>query len=368
MIQEYAFQPRQRVISGIGSLARIPVSLEKLGKRRAFILTGNSLATKTDLVSRLEGILGETWAGTFSGCRQHAPGSTVDAATSQAQAARPDVLVSFGGGSPIDTAKIVAHRLLGERSRDDLPQIAIPTTLSAAEFTSGAGTTDEATREKHAVVDPRGMPKVVILDPEATVETPETLWASTGIKALDHAVEALWSPRAHPVTDTLAVEAIGRLNANLKASLDRTNLEARLECQLAAWLSIFGAANVGMRLSHPLGHQIGARWDVPHGVTSCIVLPAVMRFLAPTTESAQVRIARAFGRDDPARPAESAAAAVESLIASLGVPTRLSEAGAIREELPAVAAAVARELISRKVSDPSAPTEAQILGILESGW
>ena len=65
MIQEYAFQPRQRVISGIGSLARISVSLEKLGKHRAFILTGNTLATKTDLVSRLEGILGETWAGTF---------------------------------------------------------------------------------------------------------------------------------------------------------------------------------------------------------------------------------------------------------------------------------------------------------------
>ena len=123
----------------------------------------------------------------------------------------------------------------------------------------------------------------------------------------------------------------------LPESRDPAHVEAREQCQIAAWLAISGAMNVGFRLSHPLGHQIGARWDVPHGVTSCIVLPAVMRVLAPHTLPAQRRIADALGVRTEGTTVETVAAVavdrLEAFIAALGVPTRLSQVGRVRDEL-----------------------------------
>ena len=368
MMHEYVFQPPQRVLSGPGSVKKVAAQLEKLGKSRALILTGNTLATKTDLVARVEALLGPAHAGTFSGCKQHVLSQSVADAVEHAREVDADILIAFGGGSPIDTAKNVAHRLLGDAPREAMPQIAIPTTLSAGEFTAAAGITDETTRVKSGLRDPRVLPAVVIHDPELSVETPTQLWVSTGVKALDHAVEALWSPRAHPVSDTLALEAIRRLRANLRDSADPENIAARTECMLAAWMSIFGVRNVGMRLSHPLGHQIGARWNVPHGVTSCIVLPEVMRFLAPSTADAQSRIAEAFGNGATDSGQDSAADAVEAMIRSLDVPTKLSETGAVREELPDVARAVSHELSTGRSPDAATATEELLLGLLERVW
>ena len=368
MIHQYAFQLPQRILSGPGAIEKVAAQLERLGKNRALILTGNTLATKTDLVARLEKLLGPAHAGTFSGCKQHVLSGSVVEAVEHAREVGADALIAFGGGSPIDTAKNVAHRLLGDAPREAMPQIAIPTTLSAGEFTAHGGSTDEATRVKSGVGDPRILPAVVIHDPEVTVETPTQLWVSTGVKALDHAVEALWSPRAHPVTDTLALEAIRRLHANLRDSADPERIDARMECMIAAWMSIFGVRNVGMRLSHPLGHQIGARWNVPHGVTSCIVLPEVMRFLAPSTVDAQSRIAEALGNGATGLSPALAADSVEAMIGSLDVPTTLSEAGAVREELPDVARAVAHELSTARSPDAATATEEILLGLLERVW
>ena len=372
MIQEYAFQLPQRVISGPGAAEKLPEQIEKLGKSRAFIVTGKTLATMTDLVSRIESLLGDAHVGTFTGCKQHVLSRSVDAATAHAREVNADVLIAFGGGSPIDAVKHVAHRLMGEGSRDDLPQIAIPTTLSAGEFTSIGGITDEESRVKSGIRDPRILPTVVIHDAELSVKTPTQLWASTGIKALDHAIEALWSPRAHPVTNTLALRAITLLHTNLRDSIDPENLAARQECLTAAWMSIFGVRNVGMRLTHPLGHQIGARWDIPHGVTSCIVLPEAMRFFAKKTAPAQRQIAEAFGIStggmDDAAAASKAADAVEALIQSLDVPMRLSDAGAIREEVPDVARAVAHELTVSRSPDADTATEEVLLDLLERVW
>ena len=139
-------------------------------------------------MQKLEGVLGERWAGTCSGIRQHVPSRTVAAATTQARAARADALVAFGGGSPIDAAKIVALELLGDgEPQAAMPQIAVSTTLSAGEFTPFAGITDEETRVKGLRTDPRICPRTVVLDPEVTLSTPHQLWAATGVKAMDHA-------------------------------------------------------------------------------------------------------------------------------------------------------------------------------------
>ncbi len=371
MIREYTFPMLEKVIFGIGALEKVTEELDRFGKKRALILTGHSLSTKTDLVKKLESRLGERWAGTNSGIRQHVPSQTVAAAVDQARAVRADAIIAFGGGSPIDAAKIVALELLQEgQPQEALPQIAISTTLSAGEFTPFAGITDENTRVKGLRTDPRICPKTVILDPEVTLPTPTLLWTATGMKALDHAIEAIWSVNPQPVTDALAMEAIRKLHRCLPLSVaEPDNLEARGECQVAAWLSIFGLTNVGVRLSHIFGHQIGARWDVPHGVTSCITIPHCMRFLAPQTLTQQGMIAEALGIQTTGRSPEDVAAeaadTVEAFIRSLDVPTRLRDVGAIEDDLPIVAEEVIKE--SALWHNQQGGEEA-LLGLLRQMW
>ncbi len=214
-----------------------------------------------------------------------------------------DCVISFGGGSPIDTVKAAIHTLLtgggGGHSTDEGPvHIAIPTTLSAGEFTAVVGITDERTRVKRAVSDPRLVPRTVYIDPTVTLETPPWLWAASGVRALDHAVETIYASRHHPLSDAAAARGLSMLLEHLPASLSTTGaeqLEHRLQCQLGAWLSVFGVTNAGLGLSHALGHQIGPRWDVPHGVTSCITLPHAMRFMAARAPERFGPIAQAFG-------------------------------------------------------------------------
>jgi alcohol dehydrogenase class IV len=266
---------------------------------------------------------------------------------------------------------VVAVRAI-EPGAPPLPQLALPTTLSAGEFTPAAGVTDERTRVKRLVLDRRALPRVVVLSPEATVHTPASLWLATGVKALDHALETLWSTRPHPIADALALEGIRKLVRHLAESRDPGALEARDQCQLGAWLSISGALNTGFRLSHPLGHQIGARWDVPHGVTSCIVLPAVMRELAPRTLPAQRRIAEALGvrteGHEAATVAAEAANRLETFIVSLGVPTRLGQVGAKREEIGEVARAVHAELAHAARGGEPELDPARLAELLDSVW
>ncbi|HJY81524.1 MAG TPA: iron-containing alcohol dehydrogenase, partial [Candidatus Binatia bacterium] len=165
MIREYKFPLLEKVIFGAGAIAQVPKEIDRLGKERVFILTGKTLTTKTDLVRKLETLLEDRWVGTYSGCQQHVPSHTVDEAVARAREAQANLIISFGGGSPIDAAKIVALELLGNQPQDAIPQIAISTTLSAGEFTPFAGFTDEKTRVKSVRADPRIMPKIVVLDP-----------------------------------------------------------------------------------------------------------------------------------------------------------------------------------------------------------
>ncbi len=371
MIHDYSAFGPDRVVSGIGAIERLPAELETLGATRVLLITGRTLSTQTDLVARVESTLGARHAGTFSECGQHVPESSVHAAVAQANECGADALVVFGGGSPIDTAKMVVLKQI-EAGRDAIPQVAIPTTLSAGEFTYAAGMTDETTRVKNVYLDRRMQPAVILFDPVLTVPTPAWLWASTGVKALDHAVETLWWPYSHPVLETLALGAIGDLRAHLAASRDPEALEDRLACQHAAWKSLFGLMNtsrIGLRLSHPMGHQIGAHWDIPHGVTSCIVLPSAARFLLERTREAQTQIGRAMGvtgSDDDA--AAGCADAIDEFVDTLDVPRSLSVAGAKREEIPEVAQAVADELAHFEAPDRDIATPEAITAILEGVW
>lgn len=345
-VGEFTLSRLERVISGPGTVGALVTELERRGCARALVVTGRTLG-RSALVSRVTDALGTRGIGVFARTEQHVPASTVDALVAMMRETRADSLISVGGGSPIDAAKAAVHTLLGGSLDGAITHIAVPTTLSAGEFTAIAGITDEASRIKRAVSDPRLAPCVVITDPEMTVETPDWLWASTGIRALDHAVESIYSVRHHPLSDALASQAIAALMAHLPGSIrcdDPDRGHHRGHCQVAAWLSVFGIANAGFGLSHAFGHQIGPRWNVPHGVTSCVMLPHAMRFMAAVAPERFAPIARGLGVTlDPAVPGPGALACAErvtSFIAELGVPTRLRDAGVPLEDTPAVAAIV----------------------------
>jgi alcohol dehydrogenase class IV len=336
------FLPLERVLFGPGSLNELAGEVDRLGSKRAFLITGRSLSERSDLVERVSSLLGEQLVGVFAEIRQHTPGSDVERAARAAHAARADLLLSLGGGSPIDGAKAVARALKQAGGR--LPMhLAIPTTLSAAEFSHRVGVTDEATKAKTGFADPQLAPRSVILDAEVTLATPMEVWLSSGVRALDHAVETLYSPGFHPLPDVLALEAGARLTRLLPSSRGSPeDIGVRTELQLAAWMSYFGQVNTPMGMSHNLGRRIGATFGVLHGITSCITLPGVMRAMAERRPAALATLGRRLGAASPDAPdaeaARAAAADVVRLVGELGLPGRLRQVGVPRQALDDIAA------------------------------
>jgi alcohol dehydrogenase len=194
------------------------------------------------------------------------------------------------------------------------------------------------------------------------------------MRALDHAVESIYSTRHQLVTDTLGMRAIAMLNSHLLPSLQTNGdeeLEHRMQCQLAAWLSIFGMMNTRAGISHALGHQIGPYWNVPHGVTSCITLPHVMRFMAGIAPERFGAIAEGFGvRFDP-RDARSAALEcadrAAKFIAKFEVPMRLRDVGVAREEISRIAGTVLEE-VKRSNTVGADVTLEQLVAILDAAY
>ncbi len=387
----FAFTRLEKVVFGPGKVAELGPELDRRGLRRAVIVTGKTLG-RSALLDRVTAAMDGRCAGVFAGAAQHVPAQTVRDLTAELVRLGADAVVSFGGGSPIDTAKVAAASVMNGRDMtaeagelrladafaasgagDELVHIAVPTTLSAGEYTPAGGATHEADRIKRATLDARLQPKLVINDPELTLQTPDWLWAATGMRALDHAVEAVYSVRCQPFVDALAAKAIRLLHEHLPASV-RTRGQERVahrgHCQIAAWCSLFGGFNTGLGVSHALGHQVGPMWDVPHGVTSCITLPHAMRFMAKVAPERFEPIAEGLRIPfDPAAPQAAALAcaeAVAGLAAGLPVPRRWADAGVGRDALRQVAQAVHEEIalfgvVGRRV----APEE--VIELLEAG-
>ena len=359
---EFNFTWLESVVYGPGKISAVARELSRRHVRRAVIVTTKTLG-RSKLLDKVKDAMGTALAGVFAETSQHVPMKTIAALVAEARLLNADSFVSFGGGTPIDTAKGAAMAMMGGKlpqgvdvdaasgSVADFPHIAIPTTLSAGEFTPFAGMTDEATREKGGVGEPRLQARSVILDPEVTVETPAWLWTGTGMRAMDHAVEAIYSNRHNPISDTLAARAIALLTAHLKPSMQTSGedeLYHRGQCQLAAWMSIFGALNTRFGISHALGHQIGPTWDVPHGFTSCITLAPTMRFMAEISPDRFGPIAEGLGiRFDANSPRTSAlecADRVARFVAEFEVPHRLRDVEVPRSELSRIAGTVLQEV------------------------
>jgi maleylacetate reductase len=354
----YRFPAMENVIFGKPFAEALAQEVDRLDARAVFVLASGTLARTTDTIDRLREALGNRMAGVHAKIGAHTSRADVVDAANAAREAGAHLLATIGGGSVTDAAKMVGL-CLGNRVTEpsqldayratiaadgttrrpevappSLRSIAIPTTLSAGEFSAGAGCTDAARHVKESYSHPLMIPRSVILDPEASVHTPEWLFRSTGIRAVDHAVEDICSVNAQPISEGAAYHALRLLGRGLRAvKADPGDREARLDCQIGAWMSMVGSqTGVSKGASHGIGHVLGGTAGVPHGYTSCVMLPHVLRFNAPVNAEKQVRVSEALGR-----PNEPAADVVAELVAGLGLPTRLRDVGVEPEQLDLIA-------------------------------
>ncbi len=354
----HVFPAMDRVVYGRDFAQAALTEVQRVDARAVLVLASGTLARETDLMTRLRDTLGNRIAGVRTGIRAHTPRDDVVAAANEARAIHADLLITLGGGSLTDAAKMIGLCLgndVTEPGQLDAfraqtqpdgtvrrPEVrppgirffAVPTTLSAGEYTWFAGCTDTVRKVKESFGHPMMIPRVVILDPAVTRFTPEWLFLSTGMRAVDHAVETLCSVSPSPFGDAGALQALrllGRGLPGVKANAD--DLDARMDCQLGAWLSIVGSqAGVPMGASHAIGHVLGGTAGVPHGYTSCVMMPPVLRFNAQVRAREQALVSEALGR-----PGVPAANAVGDLVASLGLPQRLRDVDVPRDLLGRIA-------------------------------
>ncbi|WP_143100079.1 iron-containing alcohol dehydrogenase [Variovorax sp. 770b2] len=384
LLHQYSLM--ERVLHDQRAAEALPGEVRRHGSSRAFIVSTASLAQSPRLREIAEA-LGPTCAGVYTGVRAHAPRDSVMAGAVAARQAKADLLIAIGGGSVIDAAKVMLLVLRHgythaeqldvhagapwntetQRPRDHahwLRMMAVPTTFSAAEYTSVGGATEPKTKAKQAFGSQMMMPVAVVNDPVMTLTAPLDLLLATGMKAVDHAVERLTSNRANLYSDTVSAVALSLLSRNLPAlRRDPSSLAVRGELQYGVFLSMAGiASGTRSNLAHAIAHAMGSLCDVPHGLTSCVLLAPVLRWVGDAAGGKQRVICEAMGREGA-----DAASAVADLVASLGLPARLRDVGVRQELLATIAERTLHDPLTancaRKVESAS-----QVREVLEMAW
>jgi maleylacetate reductase len=343
----------EEVVFGHPAAEAIVGQMDRLGAQRAFLMVSGTLNRQTDEISKIRAALGARCAGLFDAMPAHTPREAVIAATNAARDTKADLIVTVGGGSITDGAKAV--QLCLANGIDDIAgidrirvrngvapdltaptvrQVSVPTTIAGGEFSAIAGVTNRSSNVKEMLRHPLTVPRATILDPAITVHTPEWLFLSTGIRALDHCVEAICSRETHPYADAQSVKGLAMLaDALPRVKANPADLDARMDAQIGTWLSMGAlAAGVPMGASHGIGYVLGAAFDVPHGYTSCVMLPAVMRWNASDNADRQMIVSAAMGF-----PGQNAADVLDAFIRSLGMPRSLADVRVSPEHFDAIA-------------------------------
>lgn len=375
------FGAMDEVVFGTAAAEAVVAQVDRLGVARAFLMVSGTLNRQTDEIEKIRKSLGPRCVGTFDAMPPHTPRQAVIAASEQARAANADLIVTVGGGSITDGAKAVQICLANDISSvEDIDrvraskgvapamnapvvrQISVPTTIAGGEFSAIAGVTNELTKVKEMLRHELVMPRAAILDPALAVHTPEWLFLSTGIRAVDHCVEGLCSREAHPYADAQALKGLSMLAEGLpRVKADAGDLDARMDCQIGTWLSMGPlSSGVPMGASHGIGYVLGAVYDVPHGYTSCVMLPSVMRWNKPANAERQALVAAAMGQ-----PGKDAGDVLEAFIRGLGMPRSLQDVRIGPEHFDRIAEqAMATPWIPRnprKISTPAQVREILLL-------
>ena len=374
----------QEIIFGPGSITRLGEAIERFSWRRLMLCSTGSLR-RDGTITSIEKALGDRLVATFEHVRPHVPDFQVAEALALAEENDIDALIGLGGGSPIGLAKALSLALeekrtgrpaLSTSSIDQplVPVIAIPTTYAGSEMTPVYGITQhsDGLARKITVTDSKITPKLVIYDPLLTLNLPPSLTASTGINALAHCIEALYSITRNPLSTAAATSGTHYITSALpRCYAVADDVEARTEMLTGAYLAGTALLSVTMSLHHGLCHVLGGTAGVPHGIANSIILPHAMRFNLDATASQLAPAAEAMGISLAGRSAEAAVEEaiqrIYALIAQMNLPQHLRDVGVREADLPHLAQLAFQ---SRTVQNNPKPITdpAQIETLLRAAW
>lgn len=370
----------KKVVSGPGAVQNLGQIIKEMGKSRVIVITDRVMKDfplVTNLVERLknEGFT----VSLFGEIGPNPVEEMVHNAVDFMKEVKPEVMVCIGGGSPIDAGKAanVVYTHGGVVNDYDiaiggimkitpklLPLIAVPTTAgTGTEVTFVGVITDTEKQTKFGVLSPLVIPDVAVLDPEVTLSMPPKLTAFTGIDALTHCIEAYTSIGGYPPAEALALYGIRMISRSLRTAVqDGQNLKAREDMLVASMMAGTAFSLNGLGACHAMAHQLSAFFDTPHGLANAILLPRVMKFNIPACPQKFADIAEAMGADirglSVQQAAEKALELVEQLSADVGVPKYLDDAGATKDQIPAL---VERAMVDNPITtNPRPATPADI--------
>ncbi|HEU4353114.1 MAG TPA: maleylacetate reductase [Burkholderiales bacterium] len=335
-----------RVVFGAGALKRLPDELDRLGTSRALVL---STPEQADSAREVANALGGRCAGTYDKAVMHVPVEIAEDARRAARQLGADCCVTVGGGSTTGLGKAIALT-------SSVPILAVPTTYAGSEMTPIYGITEGGAKKTGR--DVRVLPKAVIYDPTLTLSLPPALSAASGMNAIAHAVEALYSHEGNPIISLMAEEGIRALASALPVIMQKpSDVSSRSDALYGAWLCGVVLGSAGMALHHKLCHVLGGSFNLPHAETHSIVLPHAVRYNHDAAPEAMARIRRAIEADD-------AAAGIYDLEKRLGLPMRLADLGMKETDLER-AARIATE---SPYPNPRKVDYAAVLQLLRSAY
>src|SRR5579883_62266 len=374
----------QEIIFGPGALDQLDQALQRYPWRRMMLCSTQALRRNGSIVA-LEKVLGERLVASYEGVQPHVLDFQVAEASVLANENEIDAVIGFGGGSSIGLAKALSLSVEGRRTRlparaafptDQplVPVIAIPTTYAGSEMTPTCGITHhvDGSARKVTMTDAKITPKLTVYDPLLTLNLSPVLTASTGVNALAHCIEALYSITRNPLSTAAATSGVRAImHALPRCYADGSNVEARTEMLTGAFLGGSALSQVAMALHHGLCHVLGGTSGVPHGIANGIILPHAMRFnlnaaaaqLAPAAEAMGISLAGKNLRT----AVEEMIARIEELIRGMGLPQRLRAVGVREDDLPRLAQLAFQNRTVR--SNPEPETEAvQLEELLRAAW
>ncbi len=345
-MQRFVIEPTlTRIVFGAGTFESVGKEAGSIGTKLLVVSTPGQIL----LARRIADRLGASVAGIHAQAAMHVPISVAAAGITAARDAAVDGLVAIGGGSAIGLAKAIALE-------SGLPILAIPTTYSGSEMTSVWGLTRDG--EKRTGRDERVRPVTVIYDPELTTGLSARTSAASGVNAMAHCVEGLYSETANPLTSLMAEEAIRALSAALPAIADDpSDILARSEALYGAWLSGTVLGTVGMALHHKLCHTLGGSFGLPHAETHAIVLPHALAYNREAAPDAAARVARALGAQDGPR-------GLFDLLGRIALPCALKDIGMPRSGLKRVVELT----LANPYYNPAPLDEARLAQLLDDAW
>jgi len=351
----HPFRMPRTVLTGVGSAERVGEEAKRLGGTRALVITDQGVL-KSGWVDKTMERLNQAGLKTtlFSEVMAEPDMGFLNGAADRVREGAPDLVVGIGGGSSLDTAKMVACLLTsGGRVQDyfgiellpkrGLPMVMLPTTAgTGSEVTPNAIFTDTAARLKKGVVSPFLLPDAAIVDPLLTVSCPPAVTAATGMDALTHAIESYTSLRATPLTDLWAVEAIRLIGRSVRSAVFRgSDLAARTDMALGSMMAGVSLANAGVGAVHALAYPVGGKFGVPHGVSNSQLMPYVMEYNVLGNIQKFAEVARFMGEpvegSSPSEAARLVVAATRRLGEDIGIPMRMSHFKVTADAIPEMA-------------------------------